>query len=379
MSLPQTYRQMLSTVSEDAELRLELTERPMPTPGEDEVVVEIEATPINPSDHGVMFGWANMAECSSTGEGDDTVLTAPVSPQGMAVMKARIGQSLPVGNEGAGTVVAAGNGAGAQALLGKVVAVMGGGMYAHYRCLPAAMCLPLKPEHTARDGASSFVNPLTALSMLETMRMEGHTALVHTAAASNLGQMLNRICQDDGVELVNIVRREEQADMLRAMGAKHVCNSSSENFAAELTNAVHETGATLAFDATGGGDLASRILTAMEAAAARTPGAYSIYGSVAHKQVYLYGGLDVSPTILTRGYGMAWGVGGWLLPNFLAKAGPEVADRLRKRVVDELTTTFASHYTDEISLAEALQSDIVKRYYAKTTGEKFLICPQKGG
>lgn len=379
MSLPQTYRQMLSTVSEDAELRLELTERPMPTPGEDEVVVEIEATPINPSDHGVMFGWANMAECSSTGEGDDTVLTAPVSRQGMAVMKARIGQSLPVGNEGAGTVVAAGNGAGAQALLGKVVAVMGGGMYAHYRCLPAAMCLPLKPEHTARDGASSFVNPLTALSMLETMRMEGHTALVHTAAASNLGQMLNRICQDDGVELVNIVRREEQADMLRAMGAKHVCNSSSENFAAELTDAVHETGATLAFDATGGGDLASRILSAMEAAAARTPGAYSIYGSVAHKQVYLYGGLDVSPTILTRGYGMAWGVGGWLLPNFLAKAGPEVADRLRKRVVDELTTTFASHYTDEISLAEALQSDIVKRYYAKTTGEKFLICPQKGG
>jgi NADPH:quinone reductase-like Zn-dependent oxidoreductase len=379
MSLPQTYRQMLSTVSEDAELRLELTERPMPTPGEDEVVVEIEATPINPSDHGVMFGWANMAECSSTGEGDDTVLTAPVSPQGMAVMKARIGQSLPVGNEGAGTVVAAGNGAGAQALLGKVVAVMGGGMYAHYRCLPAAMCLPLKPEHTARDGASSFVNPLTALSMLETMRMEGHTALVHTAAASNLGQMLNRICQDDGVELVNIVRREEQAEMLRAMGAKHVCNSSSENFAAELTDAVHETGATLAFDATGGGDLASRILSAMEAAAARTPGAYSIYGSVAHKQVYLYGGLDVSPTILTRGYGMAWGVGGWLLPNFLAKAGPEVADRLRKRVVDELTTTFASHYTDEISLAEALQSDIVKRYYAKTTGEKFLICPQKGG
>lgn len=378
MSLPQTYRQMLSTVSEDGELRLELAEQPMPSPEDEEVIVEIEATPINPSDHGVMFGWANMAECSSAGEGDNTILTAPVSSHGMGVMKARIGQSLPVGNEGAGTVVAAGAGAGAQALMGKRVAVMGGGMYAHYRCLPAAMCLPLKPEHTAKDGASSFVNPLTALSMLETMRMEGHSALVHTAAASNLGQMLNRICQDDGVNLVNIVRREEQVEMLRDMGAKHVCNSSSENFAAELTDAVHETGATLAFDATGGGDLASKILSAMEAAAARTPGAYSIYGSVAHKQVYLYGGLDVSPTVLTRGYGMAWGVGGWLLPNFLAKAGPEVADRLRKRVVDELTTTFASHYTDEISLAEALQADIVKRYYAKTTGEKFLICPQKG-
>jgi len=261
--------------------------------------------------------------------------------------------------------------------MGKRVAVMGGGMYAHYRCLLAAMCLPLKPEHTARDGASSFVNPLTALSMLETIRMDGHTALAHTAAASSLGQMLHRICADGGVNLVNIVRRDEQVELLRDMGAKHVCNSSGETFAADLTDAVHETGATLAFDATGGGDLASKILSAMEAAAVRTPGAYSIYGSVAHKQVYLYGGLDVSPTVLTRGYGMAWGVGGWLLPNFLAKAGPEVADRLRKRVVDELTTTFASHYTEEISLAEALQADIAKRYYAKTTGEKFLICPQK--
>ena len=331
MSLPATYRQMLSTVSEDGELRMELSEQPTPTPGDEEVVVQIEATPINPSDHGVMFGWASMGECASSGEGDDIILTAPVSPQGMGVMKARIGQSLPVGNEGAGTVVAAGSGEMAQALMGKRVAVMGGGMYAHYRCLPAAMCLPLKPEHTAKDGASSFVNPLTALSMLETMRMEGHTALVHTAAASNLGQMLNRICKDDGVELVNIVRREEQVEMLREMGAKHVCNSSSETFAADLTDAIHETGATLAFDATGGGDLASNILSAMEAAAARTPGAYSIYGSVAHKQVYLYGGLDVSPTVLSRGYGMAWGVGGWLLPNFLGKAGPEVADRLRKR------------------------------------------------
>lgn len=373
MSLPQSYRQMLSTVSEDGELKLELVEQEMPEPGEHEVVVQIEATPINPSDHGVMFGWASMDECQSSGDGNDIVLTAPVSPQGMAVMKARIGQALPVGNEGAGTVVAAG--AAAEALIGKRVAVMGGGMYAEYRCLPAAMCLPLKEEHTAKDGASSFVNPLTALSMLETMRMEGHSALVHTAAASNLGQMLVRICKDDGVDLVNIVRREEQVELLRGMGAKYVCNSSSENFAAELTDAVHETGATLAFDATGGGDLASNILSAMEAAAARTPGAYSIYGSVAHKQVYLYGGLDVSPTVLSRGYGMAWGVGGWLLPNFLGKAGPEVADRLRKRVVDELTTTFASHYTDEVSLSEALEADIVKRYYAKTTGEKFLICP----
>lgn len=377
MSLPQTHVQMLSTLTEDAELRVELVEQPVPEPGEHEVVVAIEATPINPSDLGVMFGWANMGQCSASGEGNSTVLTAPVPEQGMAVMKGRIGQPLPLGNEGAGKVVAAGASEAAQALIGKTVAVMGGGMYAQYRCLPAAMCLPLKDEHTARDGASSFVNPLTALSMIETMRMEGHKALVHTAAASNLGQMLNRICQDDGVELVNIVRREEQAEMLRGLGAKYVCNSSSDDFADELTDAIHATGATLAFDATGGGDLASKILSAMEAAAARTPGAYSIYGSVAHKQVYLYGGLDVSPTVLTRGYGMAWGVGGWLLPNFLAKAGAEVGERLRQRVVDELTTTFASHYTEDLSLAEALQPETVARYQAKTTGEKFLICPQK--
>ncbi len=376
MSLPATYFQMLSTVTSEGELRMDLSEKPMPTPKADQVVVRIEATPINPSDHGVMFGWASMAEASTSGSGKDTVLSAPVSPQGMGVMKARIGQGLPVGNEGAGTVVAAGDSKEAQALMGKVVAVMGGGMYAEYRCVPAMTCLPLLPGHTAKEGASSFVNPLTALSMLETMRMEGHTALVHTAAASNLGQMLNRICQADGVDVVNIVRRQEQADLLRGMGAKYICDSSSDSFMADLTDAIHETGATLAFDATGGGKLASNILTAMEGAAARTPGAYSIYGSIHHKQVYLYGGLDVTPTILTRGYGMAWGVGGWLLPNFLAKAGMEVAGRLRMRVAKELKTTFASHYTDEISLSQALQADVVKKYNSKSTGSKFLICPQ---
>ncbi|MDG1937606.1 MAG: zinc-binding dehydrogenase [Pseudomonadales bacterium] len=292
-------------------------------------------------------------------------------------MKARIDQSLPVGNEGAGTVVATGDGDMASSLMGKTVAVMGGGMYAEYRCIKANMCLPLLPNHTAKDGASSFINPLTALSMLETMRLEGHTALVHTAAASNLGQMLNRICMADGVELVNIVRKEEQAELLRNMGAKYIVNSSSKDFMSELTDAIHATGATLAFDATGGGTLASSILSAMEAAAARTPGAYSIYGSVKHKQVYLYGGLDTSETTLSRGYGMAWGIGGWLLPNFMARVGMKVVMGLQARVAKELTSTFASHYTNEISLAEALQAETVGRYTAKATGEKFLICPQK--
>ncbi len=377
MSLPATYLTMLSTVAEDGTLRMELSENSMPTPKSDQVIVRVEATPINPSDLGVMFGWSDMGSASTQGSAKDTQLEAPVPDMGMRVMQARVGQSLPVGNEGAGVVVATGDSDEARALEGKVVAVMGGGMYAQYRCLPAAMCMPLQAGHTPEDGASSFVNPLTALSFLEMMRLEGHTALVHTAAASNLGQMLNRICQADGVNLVNIVRRDEQAALLKDMGAKYVCNSSDANFMGSLIDAIHETGATLAFDATGGGKLASDILTAMEGAVARTPGAYSIYGSVDHKQVYLYGGLDTSPTTLSRGYGMAWGVGGWLLPNFLAKAGHEVGHRLRTRVVTELKTTFASHYTDKISLSQALQADVVSRYNAKVTGEKFLICPQK--
>ena len=377
MTVPSTYLQMFSTLTESGELRLELIEKPVPTPKANEVLVRIEATPINPSDQGVMFGWADISAASTSGDGSSAVLSAPVSEQGMRVMKARVGQALPVGNEGAGTVVATGDSELASSLQGKVVAVMGGSMYAQYRCVDATTCLPLHDGHSAKDGASCFVNPLTALSMIETMKMEGHSALVHTAAASNLGQMLVRICQADGVELVNIVRKDEQAKLLRDMGAKYVVNSSSDNFKAELTDAIHATGATLAFDATGGGTLASDILACMEAAAARTPGAYSIYGSVKHKQVYLYGNLDTSPTVLQRAYGMAWGVGGWLLPNFLAKAGTEVAGRLRARVASELKTTFASHYTNEISLAEALDADTVRQYYAKHTGEKFLICPQK--
>jgi NADPH2:quinone reductase len=374
MSLPKTYLQMLSTLTPEGTLQMQLADTPMPTPGPDDVLVRVEAAPINPSDQGVMFGWSSMDQATTTGSGAEIALQAPVAAQGMRMMKARVGQDLTLGNEGSGTVVAAGE--NAQALMGKRVGVMGGGMYAQYKLVKAMMCLPLGPDHSAKDGAACFVNPLTALSMVETMRLEGHSALVHTAAASNLGQMLNRICQADGVQLVNIVRSAAQEQLLRDMGATHVVDSSKDSFMTDLTNAVHETGATLAFDATGGGRLASDILTAMEAAAARTPGAYSIYGSVKHKQVYLYGGLQQSETVLTRGYGMAWGVGGWLLPNFLARVGHEVGAKMRGRVVKELTTTFANKYSDEISLSDALKADIVARYYAKKTGEKFLINPQ---
>lgn len=377
MSLPATYTQMISTLSKDGELKLELVEKGMPTPKADQILVRVEASPINPSDHGVMFGYVNMSGAKGSGSGKDAVLTAPANDLAMRMMKGRLDQPLTLGNEGAGTVVAAGESEYAQSLMGKTVAVMGGGMYGQYRIVPAMMAMPLQDGHTAKDGASSFVNPLTALCFIETMKKEGHSAIIHTAAASNLGQMLNRICQADGVNLINIVRRQEQVDLLKNMGAKYVVNSSDDSFMADLIDAIAETGASLAFDATGGGTLASSILTAMESAAARTAKDYSIYGSTHHKQVYLYGALDPSPTTLTRGYGMAWGVGGWLLPNFLAKAGMETAVRLRTRVAAELKTTFASHYTDEISLAEALDPKIVAQYNAKSTGQKFLILPQK--
>lgn len=372
MSLPDTYKKMVSTVTKDGQLIMELVEAPMPKPGADQIVIRVEAAPINPSDHAVMFGWASMDQAKSEGG----KLIVPVGKAGMRIMGGRIDQPQPVGNEGAGTVVAAGEGDMAQALLGKTVAAMGGGMYAEYRMVHVNQCLPLGDDHTARDGASSFVNPMTALCFPETMKLEGHSAIVHTAAASNLGQMLVKICQADNIPLVNIVRRQEQVDILKNLGAEHIVDSSKDSFIPDLIEALLATGATLAFDATGGGQLASDILTAMEGAAARTPGAYSVYGSTHHKQVYLYGGLDPSPTTLTRGYGMAWGVGGWLLPNFLAKAGMEVAMRLRQRVSNELTTTFASHYTDEVSLEEALKPDVVAQYNAKKTGQKFLVQPQ---
>jgi NADPH2:quinone reductase len=297
----------------------------------------------------------------------------------MRSVAARADQALPVGNEGAGVVVKAGSSSAARALLGRTVALFGGSMYAQYRCVPAGFCLPLPEGTTAAEGASCFVNPLTALGMVETMKLEGHTALVHTAAASNLGQMLVKLCNADGVPLVDIVRRPEHVDLLKGLGAKHVCSSSEASFREDLVGALVETGATLAFDATGGGDLANQILTCMELAASRSATEFSRYGSSIHKQVYIYGGLDRSPTLLNRTYGMAWSVGGWLLPLVLQKIGPEAGQRLRERVAHEIKTTFASHYTNEVSLAEALHLDAIAAYGRQATGEKYLIRPNKGG
>ena len=372
--------QLRSLVKENGELELSLARVPIPTPAADEILVRVEASPINPSDLGLLLGPADLSTLTTAGAGDEATATAKVPPQLMRMMAPRVGHAMPVGNEGGGVVVEAGSDPAAQALVGKTVGILGGAMYAQYRVVKAADALVLNPGSTAKDGASCFVNPLTALGMVGTMRMEGHTALVHTAAASNLGQMLVKICLQDGVELVNIVRSQAQADLLKGLGARHVVDSSTPDFMEKLIAALTETGATLAFDAIGGGDLGSRILTCMEVAAnARAGGASAAnrYGSTVFKQLYIYGGLDTGPTILNRAYGMQWAMGGFLLTYFLQKAGPAETQRLRQRVADELHTTFASHYTAEISLTEALQPDVIRAYNKKTTGEKYLIVPHK--
>lgn len=369
--------QLQSTVRQDGVLQVALATVTTRDPGPGEVVVRIEAAPLNPSDMGLLFAGADMTVAEASGSPESPVITAKLSPPVMKAMAGRIGEAMPVGNEGAGVVVDAGSSPEAQALLGKTVAILGGAMYAQYRLLPAAACLLLPEGTTPRDGASCFVNPLTALGMTGTMKLEGHTALVHTAAASNLGQMLNKLCQQDGVGLVNVVRKPEQAQLLRSQGAKYVCDSSQESFMDDLTDAITATGATLAFDATGGGRLASNILTAMEAAAVRNMPVYSRYGSTTHKQVYIYGGLDRSPTELIRNYGMSWGIGGWLLTPYIGKIGPEAAQAMRERVAREIKTTFASTYTAEISLKEALTLDAIAVYGKQATGEKYLINPAK--
>ncbi len=374
---PITGLQLRSLVRPDGQLELSLQSVEAPAPASDEVVVRVEATPINPSDIGLLFGPADLSTMKSAGAPGSPVVTMQVPERLLKSLNARIGQSMPVGNEGAGVVIAAGDSPQAQALLGKTVAMLGGAMYAQYRSIKAEQCMVLPADATAAEGASCFVNPLTALGMVETMRREGHKALVHTAAASNLGQMLNRICLKDGIGLVNIVRKPEQAALLTAQGARHVCDSSSATFMQDLTQALVDTGATLAFDATGGGKLAGQILTCMEAALNRTATEYSRYGSTTHKQVYIYGGLDTGPTEFVRNFGFAWGMGGWLLFPFLQKIGSEGVKVLQQRVAAELKTTFASHYQHEISLFEALQPEIIAAYGQRSTGAKYMINPQK--
>jgi NADPH:quinone reductase len=369
--------QLRSLVKPEGRLELSLAAVPTPQPAPDEVVVRVEASPLNPSDIGLLFGAADIGTAKLAGSGADAVATMQIPERAMKSMAARLGQSMPVGNEGAGVVVAAGDSDAARALLGKTVAALGGAMYSQYRCLKLEQCLPLPAGTKPAEGASCFVNPLTALGMVETMRREGHKALVHTAAASNLGQMLNRICIEDGIALVNIVRKADQAALLKSQGAKHVCDSSVATFTEDLTQALVDTGATIAFDATGGGKLAGQILGCMEAALNRTAKEYSRYGSTTHKQVYIYGGLDTGPTEFNRNFGMAWGMGGWLLFPFLQRIGAERAQALRARVVAGLKTTFASSYSKEISLADVLRPEEIAVYGQRATGTKYLVNPNK--
>ena len=372
---PTSGLQLRSLIKANGELELSLVTVETPSPAPDEIVVRIQATPINPSDIGLLFGAADMTTAKASGTPAQPIITASVHERFMNGMKGRLDQSMPVGNEGAGVVVATGSSDAAKALLGKTVAVLGGAMYSQYRTVPIAMSLLLPEGASAAEGASCFVNPLTALGMVETMRREGHTALVHTAAASNLGQMLNKICIKGGVKLVNIVRKPEQAALLKSIGAQYVCDQSSPRFMEDLTQALADTGASLAFDATGGGKLGGQILTCMEAALNRTAKEYSRYGSTTHKQVYLYGGLDTSPTEFNRSFGMAWSMGGWLIFPFLQKIGTAGTQALKARVAAELKTTFASHYAKEISLAQALQLESISAYGLRATGAKYLINP----
>ena len=350
-------REIRSEVTSDGQLKLSIESVEMPTPKDHEVLLKVEASPINPSDLGLLISFAaDLSSITTEGSGDDKITTMNILPALHKTMTARFDKSMKVGNEA------------------------GGAMYSEYRCVPVDSCLVMNEGTSPKEAASSFVNPLTALGFTETMKMENHTAMIHTAAASNLGQMLVKICKADDIPLVNIVRKEEHVDLLKNLGAEYVCNMSEDSFMADLIAAIDATGATLGFDATGGGNegkLAGQILSAMEISANKKASEYSRYGSDTYKQVYIYGGLDPTPTVLNRSYGLQWGLGGWLLTPFIGKAGPEIFLKMRERVANEITTTFSSSYTAEISLEEMLDSEILKNYAKQATGQKYLVTPHK--
>ena len=375
----QYSKEIRSKATSDGNIELSIAKVEKPVPGDDEVLIEVLASPINPSDLGLLLSFAaDVQNINVTGSGDDTVATMPVHPALMGSLKPRLDESMTVGNEGAGIIIDAG--INAKDLIGKTVGLAGGAMYSQYRCVPAASCLVMDEGTTPKQAASSFVNPLTALAFVETMKMENHTALVHTAAASNLGQMLVKICKDDGIQLVNIVRKQEQVDLLKSIGAEYVCNTSDESFMDDLVTALVETAATLGFDATGGGnngELPGQILAAMEIAANKNATEYSRYGSDTYKQVYIYGGLDQSPTILKRAFGLSWGLGGWLLTPMIGKIGMEKFQEMRMRVAREINSTFASSYAKEISFEEMLQPETIREYAKQATGKKYLVNPHK--
>ena len=374
-TLPENYKELRTEVTANNELKLYLETCPLPELSENDVLIKVQASPINPSDIGLLLATADIRTLKVEGSGDDAVATLQIPAGLMGYVKGRIGESMAAGIEGAGTVVAAG--ANAQALMGKVVSTAASGMYSEYRKAPAQACIPAKEGIIAKQAASSFVNPMTVLAFIETMRKDGQKALINTAAASNLGRMLIKVCNDDEIPLVNIVRKESHVKELKALGAEHVCNSSDDDFHAQLVAAIDATGAMMAFDATGGGELADKLLKAMEVVAVKNETEYSRYGSNTHKQVYIYGGLDRRPTTLNRSYGLNWGVSGWLLMPTLGRLGNEIVGKIRTRVANEIDTTFASSYQAEISLADTLKEETILGYAKQASGEKYLVCPDK--
>ncbi len=364
--------QMQSCLHENGTVECALVEIDVPEPAHNEVLVQIEAAPINPSDLGLMFGAADLSSARLAEREGQPALLLDVPTAAMRAMAPRIGHWMPVGNEGSGRVVAAGSHPDAKAFMGRRVGMFGGEMYAGYRCVPVEQCMPFSDAISAEQAASCFVNPMTALGFMETRDIEGQKAIVHTAAASNLGQMLHRLCEADDIPLVNIVRSDEQVALLKSLGADWVLNSGDADFMSKLIEALVATGATLAFDAIGGGKGVNRILTAMELAAAKT-GSWSRYGSEEPKQAYIYGQLDLGATQLTRGYGWVWSVSGWLLTPFMKRAGPERVAKMRERVITEIDTTFASHYASRSSLRDAMTVEAVRRYGARKTGQKTLL------
>lgn len=365
-----TGKQLFTTLSSDGTLTVAVEDVTFPKPTGNQVLVKMEAAPINPSDLAILTSAADLENAEySPGK-----FVAKMPEPFNSAAKARHGQKLPAGNEGAGTVVATGDSDMAKALNGQRVACVPGNAYSQYCIADAAMCLPLG-DHSSEDGASAFVNPMTALGFAENAKMDGQKAIVHTAAASNLGQMLIKICQEDDIELVNIVRKAQHVDLLKGLGAKHVVNSSDDDFMQQLRTAIDATDAFYGFDPIGGGHATDNVFKAMEQVAVSKMTEYNRYGSNQQKRMFIYGRLDLGPTILTPSYGFGWTLSGWLLTPFLANAGMETVGRMRQRVLENLTTTFASSYKAKVNLEQMLEKDAVIDYRAMKTGEKYLVTP----
>jgi len=368
-------RQLFTTVTEDDKLVLSVEPLEVPDPAPDEVVVAVQAAPINPSDLGLLLSPADLSTARAGEVDGHPALIADIRPAIKPLVAERLGKKLNAGNEGAGLVVAAGSSDAAQALLGQTVTMVGGSMYSTHRVVNARMVLPLPEGAKASEGASLFVNPMTVQSFLTTMRDEGHTAIIHTAAASNLGQMLAKLCKKEDVPLVAIVRRDSQRELLAELGVPYIVDSSKETFFNDLVQAIAAAEATLCFDAIGGGKMADTVLKAMEMALRSRGMEGGVYGTPVHKQVYIYGRLDFSPTILTSAYGMYWGVGGWLVTPRLQKQGMKRTIEMRQYAIEERNGIFASDYARTISLEEMLDPDTARSIDKKGTGGKVLVDP----